>query len=76
MHCDMARVANEVASLFNEVQRSAAATERCVKHIWRLAQQWPDEATAALARFVELVLAAGQVCGFVRALSAVLEEPE
>lgn len=60
------RVDREVAGLFNAVQRSSAATERCAKHLWRLAAQAPEEVAEALSSCVELVLTAGQVrmrCG-------------
>lgn len=57
----MARVDKEVAALFNAVQRSAAATECCAKHLWRLGQEDVDGVAEALAGCVELVLAAGQV---------------
>lgn len=52
-----------MAQLFNAVQRSSAATERCVKHLWKIAQQCPEEAIQALAGCIELVLTAGQVRG-------------
>jgi hypothetical protein len=57
------KIDREVAALFNAVQRSAAATERCAKHLWRLVHQSPEEAALALYGCIELVLAAGsQVC--------------
>ncbi|GBF88417.1 hypothetical protein Rsub_01129 [Raphidocelis subcapitata] len=48
----------EVGSLFNAVQRSSVATERCVRQFWKLVQQEPEEAARALGSCVELVLAA------------------
>jgi hypothetical protein len=57
----MAQVDREVAAFFNDVQRSAAATQRSAKHFWRLAMKRPDEAAAGLERCVDLVLAAPQV---------------
>jgi hypothetical protein len=57
----MASVDREVAGLFNDAQRSAAATERSAKHFWRVAGKHPEQAGAALERCVDLVLAAAQV---------------
>ncbi|KAI8474193.1 MAG: hypothetical protein J3K34DRAFT_518335 [Monoraphidium minutum] len=57
---DAVRPDKEVPELFNAVQRSAAASDRCAKHMWRIALQRPEETIQALAGCVELVLTAGQ----------------
>jgi hypothetical protein len=51
----------EVGSLFNAVQRSSVATERCARQFWKLVHQQPEEAARALGNCVELVLAAPRV---------------